>query len=207
MRGVTAMHGLDRKRSRSRRNTAAPIQARQTVEEAQVPAGSWAKTVKGTLKRWTTSGSDSTGPSAAQQRGQTSKKGTTKQRRSLGQKSRTGKQTSGETRSGVAHDNSGKPGRFYWNITGFPFPLGPLLSRRTIRYEVSFQDSAPCIAKVSNGISCRLKAVHICISASLTACPSEYFQVRDRGEIHGKVSLLVKAPVYAAGGAGEHVGV
>ena len=28
-------------------------------------------------------------------------------------------------------------GRFYWNITGFPFPLGPLLKRRTIRYEVS----------------------------------------------------------------------
>ena len=35
-------------------------------------------------------------------------------------------------------ESSAKPrGRFYWNITGFPFPLGPLLTRRTVRYEVS----------------------------------------------------------------------
>ena len=26
--------------------------------------------------------------------------------------------------------------RFYFNITGFPFPLGPFLNRRTIRTEV-----------------------------------------------------------------------
>lgn len=29
-----------------------------------------------------------------------------------------------------------RPGRFYFNITGFPFPLGPFLERRTIRKEV-----------------------------------------------------------------------
>lgn len=29
-------------------------------------------------------------------------------------------------------------GRFYFNFTGFPFPLGPFLNRRTIRTEVSF---------------------------------------------------------------------
>jgi hypothetical protein len=29
-----------------------------------------------------------------------------------------------------------KPGRFYFNVTGFPFPLGPFLQRRTIRKEV-----------------------------------------------------------------------
>lgn len=28
-------------------------------------------------------------------------------------------------------------GRFYFNFTGFPFPLGPFLNRRTIRTEVS----------------------------------------------------------------------
>ncbi|KAK9846457.1 hypothetical protein WJX81_004293 [Elliptochloris bilobata] len=28
------------------------------------------------------------------------------------------------------------PGRFYFAVTGFPFPLGPLLERRTVRYEV-----------------------------------------------------------------------
>jgi len=34
----------------------------------------------------------------------------------------------------VGKSNSG--GRFYFNITGFPFPLGPFLNRRTIRTEV-----------------------------------------------------------------------
>lgn len=156
MRDAIAVRGLDRKRSRIR-DTAAPILARQIVEEAQAPAGSWAKTVKGTLKRWTTSGSDSTGSSTARQRGKATQKEATKQRRrSMGEKSRTAKQTSGETRTGGAHDKHGKPGRFYWNITGFPFPLGPLLSRRTIRYEVSYQDSALCIANVSSGTSCGL---------------------------------------------------
>ena len=29
-------------------------------------------------------------------------------------------------------------GRFYFNFTGFPFPLGPFLNRRTIRTEVCF---------------------------------------------------------------------
>lgn len=29
-----------------------------------------------------------------------------------------------------------QPGRFYFNVTGFPFPLGPFLQRRTIRKEV-----------------------------------------------------------------------
>lgn len=28
-------------------------------------------------------------------------------------------------------------GRFYFNFTGFPFPLGPFLNRQTLRYEVS----------------------------------------------------------------------
>ncbi|RDX91820.1 hypothetical protein CR513_26145 [Mucuna pruriens] len=31
--------------------------------------------------------------------------------------------------------NSNASGRFYFNITGFPFPLGPFLNRRTIRTE------------------------------------------------------------------------
>jgi hypothetical protein len=37
-----------------------------------------------------------------------------------------------ETGSGNASSSS----RFYFNITGFPFPLGPFLNRRTIRTEV-----------------------------------------------------------------------
>ncbi len=34
-----------------------------------------------------------------------------------------------------------RPGRFYFNITGFPFPLGPFLERRTIRKEVTLPSS------------------------------------------------------------------
>lgn len=29
------------------------------------------------------------------------------------------------------------PGQFYFNFTGFPFPIGPFFTRRTVRYEVS----------------------------------------------------------------------
>lgn len=32
--------------------------------------------------------------------------------------------------------NSKKKGQFYFNITGFPFPLSPLFQRQTLRYEV-----------------------------------------------------------------------
>ena len=37
-------------------------------------------------------------------------------------------------RSKPAQDGSG--GRFYLNVTGFPFPLGPLFARQTVRCEV-----------------------------------------------------------------------
>ncbi len=30
----------------------------------------------------------------------------------------------------------GTGGRFYFNVTGFPFPLGPLFARQTVRTEV-----------------------------------------------------------------------
>ena len=32
-------------------------------------------------------------------------------------------------------------GRFYFNVTGFPFPLGPFFQRRTIRKEVRLEGS------------------------------------------------------------------
>ncbi|KAI4389269.1 hypothetical protein MLD38_001509 [Melastoma candidum] len=35
----------------------------------------------------------------------------------------------------AAAERSGRGGRFYLNVTGFPFPLGPFLNRRTIRKE------------------------------------------------------------------------
>lgn len=37
---------------------------------------------------------------------------------------------------GTSMEKPGVLDRFYPNITGFPFPLGPLFSRKTIRYEV-----------------------------------------------------------------------
>lgn len=43
------------------------------------------------------------------------------------------------TASAVTSSDSGaRSGRFYLNFTGFPFPLGPFLNRRTIRTEVSY---------------------------------------------------------------------
>lgn len=36
----------------------------------------------------------------------------------------------------VVEKRSGSRGRFYFNVTGFPFPLGPFLQRRTIRKEI-----------------------------------------------------------------------
>lgn len=40
----------------------------------------------------------------------------------------------------VASSSTGADGggRFYINVTGFPFPLGPFLNRKTIRTEVRF---------------------------------------------------------------------
>lgn len=38
-------------------------------------------------------------------------------------------------------NSQNKSGRFYLNFTGFPFPLGPFLNRRTIRTEVSLSFS------------------------------------------------------------------
>ncbi len=36
----------------------------------------------------------------------------------------------------TGHGPKARNGRFFSLITGFPFPLGPLLSRQTVRYEV-----------------------------------------------------------------------
>ena len=68
--------------------------------------------------------------------------GTVRQRTGQGQ-SRAGRAETGPGRAQASKPAAAK-GRFYWNITGFPFPLGPLLKRRTIRYEV--RSSTPCMA-------------------------------------------------------------
>jgi hypothetical protein len=40
----------------------------------------------------------------------------------------------------------GGPERFYFNFTGFPFPLGPFLNRRTIRTEVTNRSRPSLVA-------------------------------------------------------------
>jgi hypothetical protein len=42
------------------------------------------------------------------------------------------------TSTSTCTNSGGGGGRFYLNFTGFPFPLGPFLNRRTIRTEVTF---------------------------------------------------------------------
>ena len=49
----------------------------------------------------------------------------------------------GRTERGVA----GQGGRFFLFFTGFPFPLGPLFSRQTVRYEVCLSQELPCRQK------------------------------------------------------------
>ncbi|DBA71728.1 TPA: hypothetical protein ACH3X2_011003 [Trebouxia sp. C0005] len=38
----------------------------------------------------------------------------------------------------------GTGGRFYFNVTGFPFPLGPLFARQTVRTEVMVGKTHSC---------------------------------------------------------------
>ncbi len=143
---IMHLHACQYRRS-CRRQGAGFILARKATQEPDAPVSFWSKTVKGTLKRWTTSERDSESKSNATRKGSSTQNGssqrsrqklgsgTVNQRVSQGSKrGRTVKQTSGETRGQAK--SSRKGGRFYWNITGFPFPLGPLLTRRTIRYEV-----------------------------------------------------------------------
>ena len=44
--------------------------------------------------------------------------------------------------------------QFYFNFTGFPFPLGPLLKRPTVRTEVSLLSSSRALMSEINQASC-----------------------------------------------------
>lgn len=45
-----------------------------------------------------------------------------------------------------AQTSAGSKGDKYFNVTGYPFPLGPITRRSTIRREVSTHPVGPCIA-------------------------------------------------------------
>ncbi|CAI9777408.1 unnamed protein product [Fraxinus pennsylvanica] len=64
--------------------------------------------------------------------------------------------------STVSGSDGGGGGRFYFNFTGFPFPLGPFLNRRTIRYEVSF-----VIGTIPLRLRCVLLLIYLNILNSL----------------------------------------
>lgn len=51
-------------------------------------------------------------------------------------------QPSAVARSPKSTDPDKQPGQFYFNFTGFPFPLGPYFTRRTVRNEASGLDAS-----------------------------------------------------------------
>ena len=57
-------------------------------------------------------------------------------------------------RAEIAEDNVPWYKRAYINITGFPFPLGPLFSKRTIRYEVRRLSSACTCGRLHKSMLC-----------------------------------------------------
>ena len=91
--------------------------------------------VWGAGKRSSSSSSNGTGSSAYRSQSSRQIQGSA---RPATQRSRQGRKGQEQALAKGQGNNAAKDrGRFYWNITGFPFPLGPLLTRRTVRYEVS----------------------------------------------------------------------
>ena len=110
-----------RMHARRRRIATIILRCQQVTEPAESPLQLLGKTIRGTMGGRV--------PHAQQQIG-------SKPRTSRG--SVRGGTTAGRKQRGTANRSKSErgKGRFYWNFTGFPFPLGPLLRRRTIRYEV-----------------------------------------------------------------------
>ncbi len=52
----------------------------------------------------------------------------------------TGRGRNGQYGGGDEGKNAGKGSQFYLNFTGFPFPLGPIFKRPTVRTEVRIWD-------------------------------------------------------------------
>lgn len=60
----------------------------------------------------------------------------------------------------IAGDGTKSNGRFYFNVTGFPFPLGPFLSRRTFRTEVNNMLTRTCVLSVRESVYCECEINH-----------------------------------------------
>lgn len=90
------------------------------------------------------SGSSSNGVSTPAPRSLSTRQSRRGSTRTATQRARRGQSRSEQAAAKGQKKTSAKDkGRFYWNITGFPFPLGPLLTRRTVRYEVSHKPVHP----------------------------------------------------------------
>ena len=80
-------------------------------------------------------------PAQTAKQGSGAARGTTKQTAKgstvAGRKTQSSSSTSG-SRRGVAEDDPDRPrgSQYYFNVTGFPFPLGPVFQRSTLRREV-----------------------------------------------------------------------
>ena len=63
--------------------------------------------------------------------------------------------------------NDGLGGRFYLNVTGFPFPLGPVFARQTVRTEV--QPHACCSSSIQaweDALPAMQTLLYSCVAAS-----------------------------------------
>ena len=99
------------------------------TQEALSPLQQLSETVRGTIRgRAPRAAQGDRAPSTSSNAARKTVRQTVSGRRRQGAQEAAGK--------GSKQSSSKKGSRFYWNFTGFPFPLGPLLSRRTIRYEV-----------------------------------------------------------------------
>ena len=107
------------------------MQCQQATQEAPSPLQRLSETVRGTI-RGKAASREAQGDRASSS--SSSRVGKMTARQTAAARRRQGSQQA--TRKGNEPSSKAAGSRFYWNITGFPFPLGPLLSRRTIRYEV-----------------------------------------------------------------------
>ena len=90
-----------------------------------------------------------------------------------------GKQTDDDGHVSEGRSNQGpeaRSGRFWPFITGFPFPLGPLLTRQTVRQEVCKAHMLPWIDMVCISVQKSISPFCNPLVSSFTMCPPEHLR-------------------------------
>ncbi|KAF3789895.1 hypothetical protein EJ110_NYTH17607 [Nymphaea thermarum] len=98
----------------------------------------------------------------------------------------------------VAAASSNTSSRFYLNFTGFPFPLGPFLNRRTIRRKM---DASQLCGPSLGGLTCRqqdTQNVDMSASASKFACACMRLYVDDLQSLSNPIGPCSTAKVIPA---------